>query len=49
MTKHWVAPRFGGSEVLEYVDTEVPAPGPGEVTIDVSAAGVNPADTKHIR
>ncbi|WIB76402.1 NADP-dependent oxidoreductase [Curtobacterium sp. MCPF17_002] len=49
MTKHWVAPRFGGSEVLEYVDTEVPAPGPGEVTIDVRAAGVNPADTKHTR
>jgi NADPH:quinone reductase len=49
MTKHWVAPRFGGSEVLEYVDTEVPAPGPGEVTIDVRAAGMNPADTKHTR
>jgi NADPH:quinone reductase-like Zn-dependent oxidoreductase len=49
MTKHWVAPRFGGSEVLEYVETEVPAPGPGEVTIDIRAAGMNPADTKHIR
>lgn len=49
MTKHWVAPRFGGSEVLEYVDTEVPTPGPGEVTIDVRAAGMNPADTKHTR
>jgi NADPH:quinone reductase-like Zn-dependent oxidoreductase len=49
MTKHWVAPRFGGSEVLEYVDAEVPAPGPGEVTIDVRAAGMNPADTKHTR
>ncbi|QKS16069.1 NADP-dependent oxidoreductase [Curtobacterium sp. Csp2] len=49
MTKHWVAPRFGGSEVLEYVDTEVRAPGPGEVTIDVRAAGMNPADTKHTR
>lgn len=49
MTKHWVAPRFGGSEVLEYVDVEVPAPGPGEVTIDVRAAGMNPADTKHTR
>jgi NADPH:quinone reductase len=47
MTKHWIAPRFGGSEVLEYVDTDVPAPGPGEVTIEVRAAGVNPADTKH--
>lgn len=49
MTKHWVAPRFGGSEVLEYVDAVVPAPGPGEVTIDVRAAGMNPADTKHTR
>ncbi|WP_144713956.1 NADP-dependent oxidoreductase [Curtobacterium pusillum] len=49
MSKHWVAPRFGGSEVLEFVDTEVPAPGPGEVTIDVRAAGMNPADTKHTR
>ncbi|PZE85016.1 NADP-dependent oxidoreductase [Curtobacterium sp. MCBD17_032] len=49
MTKHWVAPRFGGSEVLEYVDTEVAPPGPGEVTIDVRAAGMNPADTKHTR
>ncbi len=49
MAKHWVAPRFGGSEVLELVDTEVPEPGPGEVTIDVRAAGVNPADTKHVR
>jgi NADPH2:quinone reductase len=49
MTKHWVAPRFGGSEVLEYVDTEVPTPGTGEVTITVRAAGMNPADTKHTR
>lgn len=49
MTKHWVAPRFGGSEVLEYVDTEVPAPASGEVTIAVRAAGMNPADTKHTR
>jgi NADPH:quinone reductase len=49
MTKHWVAPRFGGSEVLEFTDTEVPAPGPGEVTIAVRAAGMNPADTKHTR
>ena len=49
MTKHWAAPRFGGSEVLEYVDTEVPAPASGEVTIAVRAAGMNPADTKHTR
>lgn len=49
MTKHWVAPWFGGSEVLEETDTEVAAPGHGEVTIDVRAAGMNPADTKHTR
>jgi NADPH2:quinone reductase len=48
-TRHWVAPQFGGSEVLEYVETEVPEPGPGEVTIEVRAAGMNPADTKHTR
>jgi NADPH:quinone reductase-like Zn-dependent oxidoreductase len=48
-TRHWVAPRFGGGEVLEYVETEVPEPGPGEVTIEVRAAGMNPADTKHTR
>lgn len=49
MTKHWVAPRFGGSEVLEFVETDVPSPGRGEVTITVRAAGMNPADTKHTR
>ncbi|OIH97007.1 NADP-dependent oxidoreductase [Curtobacterium sp. MCBA15_001] len=49
MTKQWVAPRPGGSEVLESVDVDVPAPGPGEVTIAVRAAGMNPADTKHTR
>ncbi|WIE63866.1 zinc-binding dehydrogenase [Curtobacterium sp. MCLR17_036] len=49
MTKHWVAPRFGGSEVLEFVETDVPAPGRGEVTITVRAAGMNPADMKHTR
>jgi len=49
MTTQWVAPRPGGSEVLEAIDVEVPAPGPGEVTIEVRAAGMNPADTKHTR
>jgi NADPH:quinone reductase-like Zn-dependent oxidoreductase len=33
-------------EVLREVEYEVPAPGPGEVTIDVRAAGMNPADYK---
>jgi NADPH2:quinone reductase len=48
MAVQWIAPRFGGPEVLTLVETEVPPPGPGEVTIDVRAAGVNPADYKHI-
>jgi NADPH:quinone reductase-like Zn-dependent oxidoreductase len=45
----WVARRFGGLEVLAFEEAEVPTPGPGEVTIDVRAAGVNPADAKNIR
>lgn len=46
---HWVAPRAGGSDVFEFVETEVPDPGPGELTITVRAAGMNPADSKHTR
>jgi NADPH:quinone reductase-like Zn-dependent oxidoreductase len=44
---------LGGPEVLEVVDTERPAAGPGEVLVRVHAAGVNPADRKvrsgHVR
>src|SRR2546423_2431762 len=36
---------FGGPEVLELVDLEVPEPGEGEVLIRVSRAGINFADT----
>ncbi|MET0806690.1 MAG: NADP-dependent oxidoreductase [Lacisediminihabitans sp.] len=48
MDKHWVATDFGDLDVLEFRETEVRAPGIGEVTIDVRASGVNPADFKHI-
>ncbi|WP_378148138.1 zinc-binding alcohol dehydrogenase family protein [Cnuibacter sp. UC19_7] len=44
----WVAEDFGGLDVFREVELEVPAPGPGEVTIDVQAAGMNPADAKHV-
>jgi NADPH:quinone reductase len=44
----WVAVDFGGPEVLRNVEVEVSDPGPGQVTIDVRAAGMNPADAKHI-
>jgi NADPH:quinone reductase-like Zn-dependent oxidoreductase len=37
---------FGGPEVLELVEVDRPAPGPGEVLVRVHAAGVNPADWK---
>lgn len=36
---------FGGPEVLQLDEIDDPVPGPGEVVIDVRAAGVNPADT----
>ena len=37
---------FGGPEVLSVVDVPLPEPGPGQVRIDVLAAGVNPFDWK---
>ena len=46
MTEAVLATSYGGPEVLEVRDVEVPAAGPGEVTIDVRAAGVNPWDHK---
>ncbi|MBK4346115.1 NADP-dependent oxidoreductase [Lacisediminihabitans sp. G11-30] len=48
MARHWIATDFGGSEVLRFDETEVRAPGQGEVTIEVRAAGMNPADYKHV-
>ncbi len=48
MAQHWIATRPGGLDVLELVDHEVPEPGPGEVTVEVRAAGMNPADYKHV-
>jgi NADPH:quinone reductase-like Zn-dependent oxidoreductase len=35
----------GGPEVLEFVETQVPAPGPHEVRIAVKAIGINRADS----
>jgi NADPH2:quinone reductase len=46
MAQRWIAPRFGGIEVLELVDVVVPQPGEGEVTIRATAIGVNPSDAK---
>lgn len=41
-----IAPRYGGPDVVELTEVEVPQAGPGQVTIDVRAAGMNPADFK---
>ncbi|WP_327144998.1 quinone oxidoreductase family protein [Nocardia sp. NBC_01327] len=41
-----VAAGYGGPEVLTPVEVDVPEPGPGEVTVQVRAAGVNPFDYK---
>ncbi|MFV0126837.1 NADP-dependent oxidoreductase [Streptomyces sp. HMX112] len=38
---------LGGPEVLQEVQLERPAPGPGELLVRVHAAGVNPTDWKH--
>ncbi len=40
-----LAHEFGGPEVLKYEQTADPVAGPGDVVIDVKAAGINPADT----
>ena len=48
MERAWVAVDFGGLDVFREIDIEVPPPGPGEVTIEVKAAGMNPADYKHV-
>jgi NADPH2:quinone reductase len=48
MVRAWIATDFGGFDVYEEVDTRVPQPGRGEVTITVVAAGMNPADFKHV-
>lgn len=48
MAKRWTAPAPGPIEQWLLDDVEVPAPGPGEVTVRVRAAGINPADAKHV-
>lgn len=46
MAQRWILPAYGGIDALDLVDAEVPAPGPGELSIRVTAAGVNPSDYK---
>jgi len=48
MARHWIATRPGNLDVLELVEYRVRPPAQGEVTIKVLAAGMNPADYKHV-
>jgi NADPH:quinone reductase-like Zn-dependent oxidoreductase len=46
--RHWIATSFGNLDGLHEDTVEVPAPAHGEVTIDVKAVGMNPADFKMV-
>src|ERR1044071_7898658 len=48
MAHHWIATRPGDLEVFSFEEYDVPSPQQGEVTIAVRAAGMNPADAKHV-
>jgi len=46
MTRAVVATAYGGPEVLALVDLDPGEPGPGQLLLEVHAAGVNPTDWK---
>ena len=46
MATRVLARDFGGPEVLEVVEQPVPAPGPGQISVDVRGVGTNPVDYK---
>jgi alcohol dehydrogenase len=45
----YVLTRYGGPDAMEHRDVPAPQPGPGDVRIKVSAAGLNPVDFKFRR
>lgn len=47
MARVAVIERTGGPEVIEWVERELPAPGPGEVRVRHGAVGLNFIDTYH--
>ncbi|MBS1675032.1 MAG: NADP-dependent oxidoreductase [Actinobacteria bacterium] len=46
--RQWIAPTWGPAENWRLVDATAPDPRQGEVTVRVHAAGMNPADRKHV-
>jgi NADPH:quinone reductase len=47
--REWVANEYGEPQVLQEVDAEVRSPRHAEVTVEVRAVGMNPADYKHFQ
>lgn len=48
MASHWVATSWGSPDGWKLVEYDAPAPAQGEITVRVRAAGMNPADAKHV-
>lgn len=48
LAMHWIASSWSSPDEWELVEYDVPRPVSGEVSIRVHAAGVNPADAKHV-
>lgn len=48
MAWRWVAAQWGDIDKWVFEEVDLPQPERGEVTIEVRAAGVNPADYKHV-
>ncbi|WP_150956880.1 quinone oxidoreductase family protein [Microbacterium testaceum] len=48
MAMRWTAPAPGPIDTWIFDEVEVAPPGPGEVTVRIRAAGINPADAKHV-
>ena len=48
MAMRWTAPAPGPIDTWSFDEVEVAPPGSGEVTVRVRAAGINPADAKHV-
>lgn len=48
MAKHWIATQPGTADAWDFVEYDVREPGPGEITVRVHAAGMNPSDHKRV-
>ncbi|MCJ1707461.1 NADP-dependent oxidoreductase [Microbacterium sp. VKM Ac-2923] len=48
MAMRWTAPAPGPIETWTFDEVEISPPGHGEATVRIHAAGVNPADAKHV-